>query len=81
MPTTGSNLHSFIGLVMFYHRYAPYLEMRSKSLRALIKLYFRATIPLLAWTPKLIQLFEDVKATIISSLVLERYDPGKLTFF
>ena len=33
LPTTGTGLHSFVGLVMFYHRYAPYLEMQIKPLR------------------------------------------------
>ena len=45
LPQCGSTLHSFVGLVMFYHRYAPYLEMRIKPLRLLIKTYFRTAIP------------------------------------
>ena len=35
LPTTGVGLHSFIGLGMFYHRYASYLEMRVKPLQSL----------------------------------------------
>ena len=37
LPRTGSTLHSFVGLVTFYQRYAPYLEMRVKPFRLLIK--------------------------------------------
>jgi len=80
LPTTGAGLHSFVGLVMFYHRYAPYLEMRVKPLRILIKQYFRMNIPIMAWTVELIKLFEDIKISITSSPVLARYDPSKPTF-
>ena len=79
-PTTGSSLHYFVGLVMFYNRYAPYLEMRIKPLRRLIKLYFRTDIPVMAWTPELLELFTDIKRCITSSPVLARYDPDKPTF-
>ena len=78
LPTIGTALHSFLGLVMFYHRYAPYLEMRIKPLRGLIKKYFRTGIPLLAWTPTLITLFHDIKVPLTSSPVIARYDPSKL---
>lgn len=40
LSTTGAGLHSFVGLVMFYDRYVPYLEIRVKPLRILIKKYF-----------------------------------------
>ena len=43
-PTTGSSLHFFVGLVMFCHQYAPYLEMCIKLLRRLLKPYFRDII-------------------------------------
>ena len=80
LPRTGSTLHSFVGLVTFYQRYAPYLEMRVKPLRHLIKKCFRAEIPMMAWTPALIKLFEDIKVCVTSSLVLACYDPIKPTF-
>ena len=80
LPTTGQSLHSFIGLLSFYHRFAPYLEIRMKPLRKLCKLYYRKAIPLLAWTPELIQLFEDLKRCITSGPILARYDPSKPTF-
>ena len=80
IPTTGLSLHLFVGLVMFYHRYTPYLEMRIKPLRRLIKLYFRTNIPGMAWTPELIDLFNNIKVCITSSPVLARCDPDKPIF-
>ena len=80
LPVTGSSLRSFVGLVMFYHRYGPYLEMRIKPRRVLIKTYFRAAIPMMTWTSALIELFEDIKRCIISSHFLARYNPSKPTF-
>ncbi len=79
-PTTGQSLHSFIGLVNFYHRFAPYLEIRMKPLRKLCKTYFRKAIPQLAWTPELIQLFADIKISITSGPILARYNTDKPTF-
>ena len=35
---------------------------------------------MIAWTPALIKLFEDVKVCVTSSPVLARYDPSKPTF-
>ena len=37
LPDSGQSLFSFIGLVNFYHRYAPYMEMKLKPLRILVK--------------------------------------------
>ena len=69
----------FAGLVMFYHRYAPYLEMRIKPLREMIKSYFRAPIPMMEWSPSLIQLFEDINVCITLSPISARFDPSKAT--
>ena len=80
LPTTSQALHSFIGLINFYHNYAPYFEIRLKPLRQLYRRYLRSDLPLLAWTPDLIQLFEDMKHCITSSPILARYDPSKPTF-
>ena len=41
LPTTGQSLHSFFGMVIFYHRYVSYLEIRIKPLRKILKTYFR----------------------------------------
>lgn len=80
LPTTGQSLHSFIGLINFYHRFAPYLEIRLKPLRRLCKKYFRKDIPQMEWTRELITLFEELKICITSSPILARYDPEKPTF-
>jgi hypothetical protein len=80
LPTTGPALFSFIGLVNFYHRYAPYFEIKLKPLRKLNKQYYRKGIPIASWTPELISLFEELKVGITSSPVLARFDPNKPTF-
>ena len=80
LPIDGPSLHSFIGLINFYHKFCPYLEIRMKPLRKLCKKYFRKRIPSPEWSPKLIQLFEDLKRCITSSPVLARYNPNKPTF-
>ena len=80
LPRTGSTLYSFMGLISFYQRYVLYLEMSVKPLRRLIKHYFRADIPMMAWTPDLIKLFEDMKVSINSSPILAQYDSSKPTF-
>ena len=80
LPTSGSSLFSFIGLVNFYHKYAPYMEIRLKPLRNLVKLFYRKPIPSSAWTKDLKQLFEDLKVCITSSPVLARFDSTKPTF-
>ena len=79
LPRTGQALHSFIGLLNFYHHYKPQLELRMKPLRELYKRFYRSDIPIMGWTPKLIQLFEDLKIGITSSPVLSRFDPSKPT--
>ena len=80
LPESGSTLFSFIGLVNFYHRYAPYMEMRLKPLRNLVKLNYRKSIASSSWTKELTQLFEDLKVCITSSPVLARFDSTKPTF-
>ena len=54
--------------------------MRLKPLCKLLKTYYRKAVPLVAWTPYLISLFEELKITITSSPVLARFNPGKPTF-
>ena len=66
----GESLFSFIGLINFYHRYTPYIDIRLKPLRKLLNQYYRKTIPMMAWTPDLISLFEELKVIITSSPVL-----------
>ena len=80
LPTNGQSLFSFVGLVNFYHRYAPYMEIRLKPLRKLVKKYYRKEIPQIAWTADLVALFNELKQMITSSPVLARFDPSKPTF-
>ena len=42
---------SFIGLYSFYNDYVPWFESNIKPLRRLQRLYYRQTLPLLAWFP------------------------------
>ena len=65
--STGKNLFSFIGLISFYHKFSPYYEIRIKPLRHLIRSYYRKQIPQMAWTPELIEFFEDMKRCVTSS--------------
>ena len=76
----GSSLNSFVSLVILYHHYAPYLEICIKPLQLLLKTYFWMVIPMIAWSPLLIQLFEVIKIYIASLPVLVRYEPNKPTF-
>ena len=80
LPNSGQSLFSFVGLVNFYHRYAPYMELRLKPLRKLVKKFYRKPIPENAWTEELKSLFSDLKQCITSSPVLARFDPNKPTF-
>lgn len=79
-PIDGQSLHSFIGLLNFYHKYIPYMELKLKPLRALERKYRRGKIPQLAWTVDLLSLFSELKIAITSSPLLARYDPAKPTF-
>ena len=80
LPATEQSLHSVVGLVIFYNKYAPYLEMHIKPLRKLLKTYFRKNISVMPWSPSLVELFRDIKISITSSPVLARCDPGKPIF-
>ena len=79
-PVTGKSLFEFAGLINFYHRFAPYLELKLKSLRRLCGTYYQQPIPMMAWTPYLISLFYDLKVSTTSSPVLSCFDPEKPTF-
>ena len=80
LPTTGQSLHSFVGLINFYHNYVPYFEIRIKPLRALHRKFNRKPIPPQEWTTDLKALFEDMKKCLTSSPVLTRYDPSQPVF-
>ena len=74
------SLFSFIGLVNFYHRYAPYMEIKLKPLRALVKKFYQKEIPTVSWTSALVKLFADLKICITSAPVLARFDTTRPTF-
>lgn len=80
LPSTGSQLHSFIGLINFYHKYHPCIEIILKPLRLLERKFRRQTIPSTEWTPQLTSLFEEIKLIITSSPMLARFDPSKPCF-
>ena len=80
LPRTSQALHSFIGLVNFYHNYSPYFELRLKPLRQFYRRFLREEIPISAWTPALLELFHEIKDCITSSPTLVRYDPTQPTF-
>ena len=80
LQSWGPSLHSFIGLLNFYHNYVPYFEITLKPLRTLERQYRRKEIPKEAWTYELASLFHDLKQLILDSPLLARYDPSKPTF-
>ena len=80
LPTAGPSLHSFIGLLNFYHKYIPFFELTVKPLRALERKFHRKPIPESAWSEDLKALFEELKDLVTSSPLLIRYDPMKPVF-
>ena len=51
-----------------------------KPLHKFLKRFYRKPIPLMAWTPELIELFNELEKGVTSSPVLARFDPYKPTF-
>jgi hypothetical protein len=81
LPATGQEaLHSLIQLCNFYNKYCPWLELKLKPLRRIIKLYHRQTIPAVVWTPAFRLLFAGVKTGVTSSPCLARYNRVKPIF-
>ena len=78
--TSSQGLHYFIGLKKVYHNYTPYFEVRIKPLSSLYRDDFCKDVPLMAWSPELIQLFEDTKKCITSLPIMARFDPTKPVF-
>ena len=75
LPRTGDSLGSLCGLAGFYNRFIPHYEQRVHELRTLSRTYHRQPIPLVAWTPRLIKQFEDIKHAITSDPVLAHFSP------
>ena len=57
LPPHGVSLLSFIGLCSFYNNYVSWFELNIKPLRCLYRLYHRQALPLLAWSPQIINVF------------------------
>ena len=81
LPVTCQSLILLVGIIKFYHQFAPYLELKLKPLRRLCHTYYRQTIPMMALTLDIIALFNDLKVGITSSPVLFCFNPEKPTFF
>jgi len=79
-PSTGQSLHSFVGLLNFYSKFIPHFELRVGPLRALVRRFHRKDIPPDAWTPDLLQTFQDLKQALVSDPLLRRYDSSLPTF-
>ena len=79
LPINGKVLFSFTGLMNFYHIYAPYFKIRMNPLHKLLKHFYRNPIPLMDWTPSLIELFDELEKVVTSSLLLEIFDHDKPT--
>ena len=80
LSSSGQSLFSFIGLVIFYHRYAPYMEIKLKPLQALVKQFYRQKNLSVSWTPASIKLFADLKVCITSAPVLAQFDTTRPIF-
>ena len=80
LPPHVVSLLSFISLCSFYSRYCPWFETNIKPLRKLQRCFHRQSIPIMAWTPFLITLFDSCKQHLVSFPLLLRYDSSKLVF-
>ena len=80
LPTQGTSLHSFVGLLNFYSRFIPNFELRVGPLRLLVRRFHRKTIPASEWTPPLRAAFDDLKTALLSDPLLRRCDSSLPTF-
>ena len=67
-------------MCLFYNNYVPWFESNIKHFRRLQRLYHRQVLPLLAWSPQLIDVFKNCKPNLVTSPLLLRYDSSKPTF-
>ena len=79
LPKNVQALFSFIGLVIFCHRYNPYYEIKMKPLRRFMKIFYRKPITIMEWTPELVTLFHELKFGVIYYPFLTISDPDKPT--
>ena len=78
LPTNGQALLLFIGLVNFYHIYAPHFKVKMNPLCRFLIVFCKNPIPLMDWTPALIYLFDELKKGVTSSPVLAVFVPDKI---
>ena len=72
-------LFLFIGLVNFYHQYAPYFYIRMKPLPKFLNIFYRKPIAIMAWTQELVTLFHKLKFGGNYSPVVTIFEPDKPT--
>ena len=70
LPKNGQAIFSFIGLVKFYHRCAPYFDIR---------IFYRKPIAIMAWTPEIVTLLHELKVGVAYYPFLTIFDPDKPT--
>ena len=80
LPPHGVSLLSFIGVCSFYSNYVLWFENNIKLLSCLQRFCHRQPLPILAWSPLLIDSFESCKDHLITSPLLLRYDSSKPFF-
>ena len=74
LPSNGTSLLSFLGLITYYSKYIPNYEEKSRLLRILAKSCHRQPIPLEAWSPALQGRFADLKKAVTSDPCTARFD-------
>ena len=79
LPTNRKYLFSFVGLVNLYHRYDPYFKILMKPLRKFLKQFYRNPIPLVSWTPALIEVFRKLKKSSELFTSFSNISPDKTT--
>ena len=66
--------------VVFYNKFRPWFETNIKPLRRLQRKYHRKKIPIMSWSPTLIEIFGSFKSNLVISPLLFRYDSSRPTF-
>ncbi|KAB0793807.1 hypothetical protein PPYR_13427 [Photinus pyralis] len=70
-PINSEQVHSFIGLTMYYAKFLPDISTSTAPLRELLKKNVK-----FVWTNKCEKAFNDIKTLISSDRVLVPYDPS-----
>ena len=70
-PSNVSQLHAFLGMVNYYHRFLPNLSTTLTPLHHLLKKHIKW-----AWSPECEAAFNKVKQLMASDTVLTHFNPG-----